>query len=92
MLDTLTPCYRGMLEAEGATPFRAAAGRRPSAPANPRESGISVKEAVIAVSPGPRLVRWVIAMITAFFVVMMFSPLVQEIIRRIRLTGSVNVP
>ena len=43
-------------------------------------------------SPGPRLVRWAIAIITAFFVVMMFSPLVQEIVRRIRLTGSVNVP
>ena len=72
--------------------FRAEAGRRPSVPVNPRESDISVKEAVIAVSPGPRLVRWAIAVITAFFVVMMFSPLVQEIVRRIRLTGSVNVP
>ena len=43
-------------------------------------------------SPVSRLVRWAIAIITAFFVVMMFSPLVQEIVRRIRLTGSVNVP
>ena len=43
-------------------------------------------------SPGPRLVRWTIALITAFFVVMMFSPLVQEIVRRIRVTSSLNVP
>jgi hypothetical protein len=44
------------------------------------------------VSLGPRLVRWLIAIATAFFVVMMFSPLVQEIVRRIRLTGPMNVP
>ena len=50
------------------------------------------EEALIAVSPGPRLVRWTIAIITAFFVVMMFSPLVQEIVRRIRVTSPVNVP
>jgi hypothetical protein len=37
-------------------------------------------------------VRWGIAVITAFFVVMMFSPLVQEIVRRIRLTGAASVP
>ena len=43
-------------------------------------------------SPVSRLVRWGIAVITAFFVVMMFSPLVQEIVRRIRLTGPVSVP
>lgn len=81
-----------MRGADGAQPFRAETGPRPQVPANLRESGIPIKEAVIAVSPGPRLVRWVIAIITAFFVVMMFSPLVQEIGRRIRLTGSVNVP
>jgi hypothetical protein len=43
-------------------------------------------------SPFPRLVRWAIAVITAFFVVMMFSPLVQEIVRRARHAESVNVP
>lgn len=47
---------------------------------------------VMAVSPIPRLVRWGIALITAFFVVMMFSPLVQEIVRRVRLSGTVNLP
>jgi hypothetical protein len=31
-------------------------------------------------------------LITAFFVVMMFSPLVQEIVRRVRLSGTVNLP
>ena len=36
--------------------------------------------------------RWAIAIITAFFVVMMFSPLVHEIVRRIRLSAPVNVP
>jgi hypothetical protein len=46
----------------------------------------------LAVSPIPRLVRWGIALITAFFVVMMFSPLVQEIVRRVRLSGTVNLP
>ena len=46
----------------------------------------------MAVSPGPRLVRWAIAVITAFFVVMMFSPLVQEIVRRIGPSGPGNVP
>jgi hypothetical protein len=44
------------------------------------------------VSPAPRLVRWAIALITAFFVVMMFSPLVQEIVRRVSLGGTVNLP
>lgn len=43
-------------------------------------------------SPIPRLVRWGIALITAFFVVMMFSPLVQEIVRRVRLSGTVTLP
>ena len=43
-------------------------------------------------NPGSRLVRWLIAVATAFFVVMMFSPLVQEIIRRIRVTSPLNVP
>jgi hypothetical protein len=42
--------------------------------------------------PFPRLVRWGIALITTFFVVMMFTPLVQEIVRRARLVGSVNLP
>ena len=43
-------------------------------------------------TPALRLVRWGIALITAFFVVMMFSPLVQEIVRRVNLGGPVNVP
>ncbi len=38
------------------------------------------------------MLRWAIAIITAFFVVMMFSPLVQEIVRRIRFSGTVNLP
>jgi hypothetical protein len=42
------------------------------------------------VSPGA--VRWAIALITAFFVVMMFSPLVQEIVRRVQLSGPVSLP
>jgi hypothetical protein len=37
-------------------------------------------------------VRWAIALITAFFVVMMFSPLVQEIVRRVNLGATVNLP
>jgi len=44
------------------------------------------------VGPFPRFVRWAIAFITAFFVVMMFTPLVQEIVRRVRVTGSVDLP
>ena len=50
------------------------------------------QEAVIAENPRPRFVRWAIALITAFFVVMMFSPLVHEIVRRVRLSTPVNVP
>ncbi|MGH7332887.1 MAG: hypothetical protein ACREKS_09120 [Candidatus Rokuibacteriota bacterium] len=42
--------------------------------------------------PFPRLVRWAIALITAFFVVMMFTPLVQEIVRRVRVSGSGGLP
>jgi Protein of unknown function (DUF2798) len=38
------------------------------------------------------MVRWAIAVITAFFVVMMFRPLVQEIVRRVHLSGAVNLP
>jgi hypothetical protein len=44
------------------------------------------------VGPFPRLVRWAIALITTFFVVMMFTPLVQEIIRRASLGGAVSLP
>jgi hypothetical protein len=44
------------------------------------------------VGPFPRLVRWAIAFITVFFVVMMFAPLVQEIVRRAKLGGSVTLP
>ena len=66
--------------------------RRPDFRPASRERGIPVKEAAIAVRPGPRLIRWAIAVITAFFVVMMFSPLVQEIVRRIRLSGPVTLP
>jgi UDP-N-acetylmuramyl pentapeptide phosphotransferase/UDP-N-acetylglucosamine-1-phosphate transferase len=44
------------------------------------------------VGPFPRLVRWAIAFITAFFVVMMFTPLVQEIVRRAGVSGTVNLP
>jgi hypothetical protein len=44
------------------------------------------------VTPFPKLVRWAIAVVTAFFVVMMFSPLVQEIVRRAQLAWSANVP
>jgi hypothetical protein len=40
----------------------------------------------------PRLVRWAIALITMFFVAMMFAPLVQEIMRRVRVTDSLNLP
>jgi hypothetical protein len=44
------------------------------------------------VGPFPRVVRWAIAFITVFFVVMMFAPLVQEIMRRASVAGSVNLP
>jgi hypothetical protein len=44
------------------------------------------------VSPGLRAARWAIAIITAFFVVMMFSPLVREIVRRVQLSGPVSPP
>lgn len=44
------------------------------------------------VSPVPRIVRWAIALLTAFFVVMMFSPLVREIVRRVGPDGAVRLP
>jgi hypothetical protein len=40
----------------------------------------------------PRLVRWAIAFITTFFVVMMFTPLIQEIVRRASVSGAVDLP
>src|SRR5262245_20078569 len=85
-------CYRGVLEVARGRRARAHAARRPPVPAWRRRRRIPGKEALIAVSPGPRLVRWAIAIITAFFVVMMFSPLVQEIVRRISVGSPMVVP
>jgi hypothetical protein len=44
------------------------------------------------VGPFPRLLRWAIAVITALFIVMMFTPLVQEIVRRASVSGTINLP
>jgi hypothetical protein len=39
-----------------------------------------------------RLVKWGIVLATTFFVLMMFAPLVRELVTRVRIPGGADFP